>query len=137
LGHGIRAWERDGSITPVARKRLTRNRVVIEKRARTRGTKVLVPQLRLFPVLIETGSFGGADMPHINRIALVFAFVLSLFASAPQRAAAETSELMKAIEANDVRWVRALIAAGANVKNDVRHLREAVWYAAMCQSPRP
>ena len=65
-------------------------------------------------------------MPHISRIALVFAFVLSLFASAPQRAAAETSEIMKAIEANDVRWVRALIAAGANVKNDVRHLREAV-----------
>jgi hypothetical protein len=65
-------------------------------------------------------------MPHIRRVALVFAFVLSLFASAPQRAAAETSELMKAIEANDVRWVRALIAAGANVKNDVRHLREAV-----------
>jgi hypothetical protein len=64
-------------------------------------------------------------MPHISRIALMFAFVLSLFASAPQRAAAETSELMKAIEANDVRWVRALIAAGANVKNDVRHLREA------------
>jgi ankyrin repeat protein len=32
---------------------------------------------------------------------------------------------MKAIEANDVRWVRAVIAAGANVKNDVRPLREA------------
>jgi ankyrin repeat protein len=64
-------------------------------------------------------------MPHISRIALVFAFVLALFASAPQRAAAETGELMKAIEANDVRWVRALIAAGAIVKNDVRPLREA------------
>lgn len=69
--------------------------------------------------------FGGAAMPHISRIALVFAAVLSLFASAPQRAAAETSELMKAIQTNDVRWVRALIAAGANVKNDVRPLREA------------
>jgi len=64
-------------------------------------------------------------MPHINHIALVFAFVIALFASAPQRTAAETSELMKAIEVNDVRWVRALIAAGANVKNDVRPLREA------------
>ena len=64
-------------------------------------------------------------MPHVNRLAFIFAFVLALFASAPQRAAAETNELMKAIEANDVRWVRALIAAGANVKNDVRPLREA------------
>src|SRR5580704_12681925 len=90
------------------------------------GERDLLPQLRLFPALIETVFLAGAAMPHISRIALVFAFVLSLFASPPQRAAAETSELMKAIEANDVRWVRALIAAGANVKNDVRHLRDAV-----------
>src|SRR6516162_8678879 len=64
-------------------------------------------------------------MLHVNRIGIVFAFVFALVASAPQRAAAETNELMKAIQANDVRWVRALIAAGANVKNDVRPLREA------------
>jgi ankyrin repeat protein len=65
-------------------------------------------------------------MPHVSRIASVFAFALAIFVWAPQRAAAaETSELMKAIEANDVRWVRALIAAGADVKNDVRPLREA------------
>ena len=64
-------------------------------------------------------------MLHVNRIGIVFTFVFALIASAPQRAAAETNELMKAIQANDVRWVRALIAAGANVKNDVRPLREA------------
>jgi ankyrin repeat protein len=63
---------------------------------------------------------------HVSRIACVFALALALFAYSPQRAAAaEISELMKAIEANDVRWVRALIAVGANLKNDVRPLREA------------
>jgi ankyrin repeat protein len=78
-----------------------------------------------FDAILECFLAEEAAMPHINHIALVFAFVIALFASAPQRTAAETSELMKAIEVNDVRWVRALIAAGANVKNDVRPLREA------------
>jgi cytohesin len=65
-------------------------------------------------------------MPHISRIAWVFTFALALIACAPQRAVcAEPSELMKAIQTDDLRWVRALIAAGANVKNDVRPLREA------------
>lgn len=64
-------------------------------------------------------------MSHVGRIVSVLALGLVLTASAPQRmAVAETSELMKAVEANDVRWVRALIAAGADVKNDVRPLRE-------------
>jgi hypothetical protein len=65
-------------------------------------------------------------MRHASGIASVFAFTVALFTCAPHRAVAETSELMKAIQANDVRWVRALIAAGANAKSDVRLLREAV-----------
>jgi hypothetical protein len=61
---------------------------------------------------------------HPILIAAFFAFSLALFVSAPQRTVAETSELMKAIAADDVRWVKALIAA-ADVKSDIRPLREA------------
>ena len=66
-------------------------------------------------------------MYQVSRILPFLAVALAVVASTPQRAPAnETSELMKAIQANDVRWVRAEIAAGANVKGDVRPLREAV-----------
>ena len=64
-------------------------------------------------------------MYQVSRILFVLTAALALAAFAPQRTSAETSELMKAIAANDVRWVRPLIAAGANVKIDVRPLREA------------
>jgi ankyrin len=64
-------------------------------------------------------------MSRVSRILSILIVALALVVSAPQRAAAaEMSELMKAIAANDANWVRALIAAGANVK-DVRPLREA------------
>ena len=68
-------------------------------------------------------------MSRVSGILSILAVALATVASTPQRtSAAQTSELMKAIEADDVRWVRAVIAAGANVKNDVRPLREAVIY---------
>jgi ankyrin repeat protein len=64
-------------------------------------------------------------MSRVSRILSILIVAFAFVASAPQRmAAAEMSELMKAIAANDVNWVRALMAAGANVR-DVRPLREA------------
>jgi ankyrin repeat protein len=64
-------------------------------------------------------------MYQVSRVLSVLGVAIALVASPPQRSFAQTSELMKAIQANDVRWVRAVVAAGANVKNDVRPLREA------------
>src|SRR6516165_441723 len=73
----------------------------------------------------SSGGLVHGAMYQVSRILFVLTAALALAAFAPQRTSAETSELMKAIAANDVRWVRPLIAAGANVKIDVRPLREA------------